>query len=66
MKEIIKLVDVIKKHYNVSEAYIARQLDIPEGTFNAWLTGRLTCRHKRMLGLALARLKEKMVELKEF
>ena len=40
----------------LSQADVARLLGVPAKTLNAWLSGRVTCRHKTMLTLALEAL----------
>jgi len=56
MNSIHLLVEDLTKRAGLSQADIARSLGVPEGTLNAWLTGRVTCRHEQMLGLALEAL----------
>lgn len=65
MEDIIQIVKELQTKFNISQADIARHLDIPAKTFNGWLTGRVQCRHKVMLGLALKRLEVKLETFKE-
>lgn len=53
MNSIRLHIEDLTKRLGLSQADIARHLGVPEGTLNAWLTGRVTCRHEQMLGLAL-------------
>lgn len=68
MNSIRLLIEDLTKRSGLSQADIARHLGVPEKTLNAWLTGRVTCRHEQMLGLALealsARLKKERRKFK--
>lgn len=62
-KPILKakaLIAHIQKNHKMSQAQIARFLDIPEGTLNAWMNGSVRCRHDKILMLALAELKRRL------
>lgn len=60
MKEISKAVKALTDRTGLSQADIARLLGVPRQTFNGWLCGRLTCRHKQMLALALEALGKRL------
>jgi hypothetical protein len=60
MKSIKLTVEEIVNRTGRSQAEIARSLGVPEKTLNAWLTGRVTCRHEQMLGLALEALSARL------
>jgi transcriptional regulator with XRE-family HTH domain len=56
MNSIRLLIEGLTKRSGLSQADIARLLGVSDKTLNAWLTGRVTCRHEQMLGLALEAL----------
>jgi DNA-binding transcriptional regulator YiaG len=60
MKDIKRTVDGLASHTGLSQADIARLLGVPVKTLNAWLSGRVTCRHKTMLSLALEALSARL------
>jgi hypothetical protein len=60
MNSIRLLIEDLTKRLGQSQADIARSLGVPEKTLNAWLTGRVTCRHEQMLGLALEALSARL------
>jgi hypothetical protein len=57
MLEVKYIVKELNEKYKYSRADIARILDVPERTFSAWLTGRVTCRHNKMLVLAVRQVR---------
>ena len=61
MSEIKAMVEALIARTGLSQADIARLLGVPAKTFNAWLTGRVTCRHQTMLRLALESLGARLV-----
>jgi len=60
MNSIRLIIERLLKRTGASQADIARLLGVPEKTLNAWLTGRVTCRHEQMLGLALEALSARL------
>lgn len=58
--EAIKVTKDIKTKFKMSESQIARLLDIPEKTFNAWLNGTIRCRHDKMLCLSLNQIFDRL------
>jgi DNA-binding transcriptional regulator YiaG len=56
MDNIKQVIGILTTRTGLSQADIARLLDVPAKTLNAWLRGRVVCRHKTMLGLALEAL----------
>jgi DNA-binding transcriptional regulator YiaG len=56
MEKIKTTIQTLTALTGLSQADIARLLDVPAKTLNAWLSGRVNCRHKRMLSLALEAL----------
>lgn len=60
MNSIRLLIEGLTERSGLSQADIARHLGVPEKTLNAWLTGRVTCRHEQMLGLALEALSARL------
>jgi len=60
MESIRLLIEDLTKRSGLSQADIARALGVPDKTLNAWLTGRVTCRHEQMLGLALEALSARL------
>ena len=56
MKEIQLTVKKISRHFQISQAQIARMLDVNQKTFNSWLTGKVRCRHDKILCLAIRQL----------
>jgi hypothetical protein len=60
MNSIRLLIEDLTERLGQSQADIARSLGVPEKTLNAWLTGRVTCRHVQMLGLALEALSARL------
>jgi transcriptional regulator with XRE-family HTH domain len=62
MNSIRLLIEDLTKRSGLSQADIARSLGVPDKTLNAWLTGRVTCRHEQMLGLALEALSARLTK----
>jgi DNA-binding transcriptional regulator YiaG len=57
MLEIKYIVKELNEKYKYSQADISRILNVPERTFSAWLTGRVSCRHTKMLVLAMRQVR---------
>jgi DNA-binding transcriptional regulator YiaG len=53
VNDIKQAIKTLTTRTGLSQADIARLLGVPAKTLNAWLSGRVTCRHKTMLSLAL-------------
>lgn len=60
MMDIQAEITALQKQTGLSQAAIARLLGLTGKTFNAWLTGRVQCRHRRLLLLALQALRMKL------
>ncbi len=57
MKEVKYIINELNEKYKYSQADIARILDINANTFNGWITGRVTCRHTKILVLAVRQVR---------
>ncbi len=57
MTEVKYIINELNEKYKYSQADIARILDINQNTFNAWITGRVTCRHSKLLVLAVRQVR---------
>lgn len=60
MREIKSTIRALTDRTGLSQADVARLLGVPVKTLNAWLSGRVTCRHKTMLSLALEALSARL------
>lgn len=60
MDDIKQAIKTLSARTGLSQADIARLLGVPAKTLNAWLSGRVTCRHKVMLSLALEALSARL------
>jgi DNA-binding transcriptional regulator YiaG len=56
MDDIKQTIGILTTRTGLSQADVARLLGVPAKTMNAWLRGRVVCRHKTMLSLALEAL----------
>ena len=56
MEDIKQTISTLTTRTRLSQADIARLLGLPPKSLNAWLSGRVTCRHKTILSLALEAL----------
>ena len=57
MVEVKYIVSELNEKYEYSQADICRILDVNANTFSGWLTGRVTCRHTKMLVLAMRQVR---------
>ena len=60
VEDIKRTIRTLTTRTGLSQADIARLLGVPAKTLNAWLSGRVTCRHKTMLCLALEALSARL------
>ncbi len=56
-EEVKYIINELNEKYKYSQADIARILDINANTFNGWITGRVTCRHTKILVLAVRQVR---------
>lgn len=64
MQQIATTVQLLIDRTGLSQAQIARLLDLPPKTFNAWLNGSVRCRHQQLLALAIEALEARLRGMK--